>query len=237
MKFTSIVIAALVAATQFSSTFADAPACVADTTSTLDGRAVVINVLLNDINKDAMDPPGDTPFVVGQAITGSSREVERINPATLKLDLAMVATPAQTSITGTDFTATLSGTDGGVLISPKPGFVGSFIFFYQVSDADNSGGVATSNVVGVTVTVGKIDPLSFLIPDQISTKDAVGTVRGSLFIAASFSPSSPNTASLTTLLKPVTDVDNFTANTSPFETSKSFSTIFTDFFSLFRGGN
>jgi hypothetical protein len=41
---------------------------------------------------------------------------------------------------------------------------------------------------------------------------------------------------LTALLTPVTDVDNFSANTSFEVVTKSFETLFVTFFGIFRGG-
>ncbi len=96
-----------------------------------------------------------------------------------------------------------------------------------------------SNEATVPITVGKdtpADKLPFLIPKAVSTKDAVGTVRGGLVNVAAVTAGNPNAASLDFLLNPVFDVDNFAANTAFGPVTKTFDSLFTDFFGTFRGG-
>jgi hypothetical protein len=88
---------------------------------------------------------------------------------------------------------------------------------------------STSPVVrSVTITVVE-DKLTCVLP-------AVGTVRDGLFNLADFAPAAADPASLTALLNPVTDVDNFAANTSSEVVTKSFNTLFVTFFGTFRAG-
>jgi hypothetical protein len=149
-----------------------------------------------------------------------------------------LATSATKTITDADKTlpnkggsAVASGT--GILYTPLAGFVGVETFGYEVTLGSTSSLTAT-----VTVTVGADPKVSFAIPGQISTAAAIGTVRGGLFNAASFSGASPNAAALTTLLSPVTFSanDDFLANSAFQVVNDNFALIFSDFFSIFRGG-
>jgi hypothetical protein len=220
MKFTSIVLAALVAATQFSSTVATI-AAGADIASTIESRGfVIIDIIANDIDSNTNAPI---------QITGSSGNAlitQKIN--TFDATGASIVLPSGGNV---DF----STTDGTLAYTPKAGFSGDDTFMYSYVITGPSAAPVSDTLV--TVTVLKQEPLSFFQPKAISTFDAVGSVRGGLFNVADFTPAAPNAASLTALLNPVTDIDNFSANTSFEVVTKSFNALFVTFFGIFRGGN
>jgi hypothetical protein len=225
MKFTSIVIAALVAATQFSSTFATTPLAIAniDVATTRQGAEIKIDVLANDIYDD--DDAGGT----GSSDTPNPMMVP---VATLpgRALFTFVQPDAAQGVVTSDFS--IDRIKPTVLFTPAGGFFGDATFEYLFSVS----GASSASVV-VTVTVTEVPALTFLPPNAVSTAAAVGTVRGGLIDVASFSAAGQNTASLTALLDPVTDVDNFAALTSFEVVTQSFEIQFANFFNIFRGGN
>jgi hypothetical protein len=218
MKFTSIVITALVAFNQFSSTFA-APTGTADTVFTEPGVPVTFDVLANDSTTTS-----DSTFrVFGTDVVGGPGR-------RAGTDLVLTAS-ATVEVPGTVSSSATFG-DGTITFAPTAGFTGVTQFEYSIKDSSG-----TSGAILVTIKVQDDVKLTFLQPKQISTFDAVGTVRGGLFKAAEFTLATPDDNALDALLNPVTDVDNFAVNTSFQVVNKSFTDLFVTFFGIFRGGN
>jgi hypothetical protein len=223
MKFTSIVFAALVAATQFSSTFAGGEVVTApDAVTTSDSRAVTFNVLDNDkegtVNGGKIVKSVD---IVGTPSAGISL-AGAVAPLTLIVG-PNVEVPGTVSVTA----------NGGCLFTPTAPGVGVTKFSY-IADVSTTGSPSASQIV--TITIGAAPGLADFLFAPISNAAAVNTVRGKFTDVASFTPGFTD-ATVTAVTTPVLDVNNFIDNTSFGVVNKSFGQQFLDFFQIFRGGN
>jgi hypothetical protein len=240
MKFTSIVFAALVAATQFSSTFALSGVSnegAADTEKTYEGTAVTIDVSANDNVQDGSD---------NDKLIADALKEKLIVSYDLKIGSTTTAKSGVVTIK-----SGVPGTKGGnpgtpdkFVYTPNAGFTGTDIFGYTfliTQDGKNTfGNTAKDSVeVDVTVTVSPtVIKQTFEIPGLVSSGDAVKYNHVGLSNIAAFTPAAPDMDSFTAIVKPVFGGSaDFAANTSTEVVQQNFSTIFNSFYNFFRGGN
>jgi hypothetical protein len=220
MKFTSLVITALVAATQFSSTLAAGSVeANDDTASTAASTAVGIAILTNDsLDNDATSPVQATKDNV--AIS----------------DITLTTSPASGSAIPT------GNLDGTITYTPVFGFSGNETFTYKIASSTDSTDTDTATVtVTVAAGIAVIDNFAFLQtnftrPGQFDKTQVFGQVRGSLFDVASFTPGAGNNETLNAILGPVstTDFNTFTGSTGFDIVRNSFAAVFTDFGNTFK---
>jgi hypothetical protein len=212
MKFTSIVITALVASTQFSSIEAATAEANDDEASTIDSQFVIIDVLANDFADQTDDP------MTAVAATG--------NGAISAITLTTV--PASGSAAPTD--------EGGGMIKyiPKSGFVGTETFTYTFTESLSS----DTDTATVTVTVGPTSPFTTFTDIKfpvIGNKEAVDFTKQGIFDAAGFTAGA---ADPEPIVAPVFgNFKNFGELTSFEATKKTNDKGFLNFFNIFRGGN
>jgi hypothetical protein len=236
MKFTSIVFAALVAATQFSSTFAQ-PKNYAKATpaSTYMGTAVTIDVS----GTDEVDDGGSSKKSVAAALLAK------------EMTLYAIAAGDVTSPTdGGTVTVVKGATDDKpdqLKYTPKDGFTGTATFTYTFdvgikslgSVSQHGSNIKKSVMATVTVTV-KPTPIkqTFEIPGQVSSGNAVKYTQAGLFNTVASIPGAPDADSFTAIVKPVFgNSADFAANTSTEVVKQNFNTLFLNFYDFFRGGN
>jgi hypothetical protein len=199
MKFTSIILAVVVAANQFSSTFATstAPNPVTDIVSTSDGVPITIEVLLNDKDKDNVlfDP-------------NAGYDVGKINSASVVVS----------SSPSTDFATTVNN-DGSILFAPTLGKTGTFSFNYKVSAYQGCRRRLSSHVSGDTLVTVTVKPAIVApvveIKEEISN-DAAGN-QPKQVLGAQVIDILPGTSKdlYDGLLSQVDDPKTFLSNTSP----------------------
>jgi hypothetical protein len=227
MKFTSILFAALVAGTQFSSTFAQNTG-VPDVATTSSSKLVVINVADNDFVIATPKNGGGTTMVKTGLASGDLRRY------TLTLGTKLAANGDVAVVVGSN------GVADYFTYTPNSGFVGTDTFGYtfitRPVPAGRPNNPSAEVIVKVTVTAAV--PRSFVIPGLISNADAVGTVRGGLFNFAALTPGTPGTAALNSTINPVIGgSDNFVANSSLQAVSQNLQLSFRDFFLFFNRGS
>lgn len=214
MKFTSIVVALLVAASQNSSTVAQPAAANPDFASSLNTASANIDVIANDFISD------NVPASINS-----------------RTQLSVATQPVIVSGNGIGGagTAVVNGVaDGTINYFPVAGFVGTITFTYSITAYTGCRRylryLSSSSLTGiVTVTVFG-EQASGEIPNKVSTADVLKTVRGGLYNAAATQASLQPTT-LTALLGPVTATDNadFLAKTSASVVRSAFSIVFSDF--------
>jgi hypothetical protein len=238
MKFTSIVFAALVAATQFSCTFAanGSNQAVATSASTYLDTAVTINVAGTDTVQTS----------VGVASTKSIKDALVADIT----DYTIVIGSVDTTTTNTKGTVALvAGTAKKpfqLMYTPASGFIGTDTFSYKFSSKPVSSGTPFGAPTGiesspatVTVTVSAT-PIkqTFEIPGLVSSGDAVKSTQVGLSNIAAFTPGAPDAGVFKAIAMPVIGSSaDFAANTSTEVVQQNFSTIFNSFYNFFRGGN
>jgi hypothetical protein len=230
MQFTSIAFAALVAATQFNSTFAKSNNPLADSATTAFETAVEIDVSAND----EVEGNGKT-FSIAAALG---------NSAIFTYDISVGSTtPSNGSV------IVVQGDPGSVADSfkytPNTGFVGEDEFDYTFAITKAGIGTPpfglTSDSASATVKV-TVDPAvvkqTFEIPGVVGSGNAIKYTHDGLFDIAAFTPAAPDTKVFTAIVKPVLgDSDNFVANTSPKNVQQNFRDMIFDFSNIFRDGN
>jgi hypothetical protein len=237
MKFTSIVFAALVAATQFSSTFArpGTNQAVDNLASTYLDTAVTINVAGTDTVQTSD----------GAASAKSIKDALVADITSYTIAKASVSTPTKSGIV-----ALVAGTAAKpvqLMYTPPSGFIGTDTFTYKFSvtptidtkpfgAATGSESVMTATVT-VTVSATPIKQ-TFEIPGLVSSGDAVKYTHEGLPNIVAFTPGTPDTDSFNAILKPVFGGSaDFAANTSTEAVQQNLSDIFLNFYNFFRGGN
>jgi hypothetical protein len=251
MKYTSIVFAALVAATQLSSTFAVGQLENIASADTGKGTAFDTEVDIDVSENDQVTNNLGTPQTKGiqSALDGSNI-----------LDYTITITSGSTSTAGGTVTvkSRIDGQDT-ITYKPKPGFDGDDTFKYTFMVTPTSGtkpgpfgsSANASNEVTVTVTVDPpavtLSPAvgntpvvkqTFEIPDRVSTGNAVKYTRGGLVETAALISAAPDTKVITSIIKPVVgDSGDFAANSSPEVVQQNFVDVFFNFYNFFRGGN
>jgi hypothetical protein len=239
MKFTSIVFAALVAATQFSSTFAQLNIARDTSASTYLGTAVTINVSGTDEVTDITGPYSEV--AVKFALD---------NGDMTKYTLSGLTTPSAGGKV-TVVTSTVDDESDQIEYTSKDGFTGDETFDYQflVFAATSTtqygsikfkSGVATVTVT-VTVTVSPT-PIkqTFEIPGLVSSGNAVKYNHEGLFNTVAFTPGAPDANSFNAIVKPVIGGSaDFAANTSTEAVNNMFAKSWASFinFKFLRGGN
>jgi hypothetical protein len=242
MKFTSIVFAALVAATQFSSTFAGTKdsIAVADTNTTAYETSVTIDVSLTD---SVADDTNAIDLSIAAAFAAPDYEIitYRITVDDAATD-GTVSTKPGTLGDGSTF----AGKPEQIYYTPKDGFTGEdtfdYTFMVMTKLNGNYGLAGKSNSVTVKVTVGAKPPAvikqTFEIPGLVSSGDAVKYTHEGLSNIVAVTPGTPDTDSFNAILKPVFGGSaDFAANNSTEVVQQNFSDIFLNFYNFFRGGN
>jgi hypothetical protein len=237
MKFTSIVFAALVAATQFSSTFAGkSNEAAVDSSSTYLGIPVTIDVSANDNVQDA----GDNPRSIKDAFADFN-----IMSYVLKKGTAKVANGLLTINKGVASVdnCKIGGPDQ-FLYTPNAGFTGTDTFEYQFTitrgvdprfgDPDTQSGEVTVTVIVSATPIKQ----TFEIPGLVSSGDAVKYTHEELSNIVAITPGTPDMDSFNAIVKPVFGGSaDFAANTSTEVVQQNLSDIFLNFYNFFRGGN
>jgi hypothetical protein len=243
MKFTSIAFAAVVAATQFSSTFAaTANNAVLDSERTYKDTAVTIDVSGNDSVQDSFSPSGVISiadafgtwdiltYELTKGTTNAANGVVTINQGVTGVDSGTVGTPETFEYT------------------PNAGFVGTDTFDYSFTITHNkgvgygivgtqSGEVAVTVIVSATPTRTPIKQ-TFEIPGLVSSGDAVKYNHVGLPNIVAVTPGTPDTDAFTAIVKPVFGSSaDFAANTSNEAVNNMFAKSWASFIKFFRGGN
>jgi hypothetical protein len=243
MKFASIVLfAALVTATQFSSTLAaQSNNPEADTATTAFDTAVVIDVSTNDkVEKSS----GGSPIIPVESAFGKQEITSYV------LTKSATVTASHGTVDVVDGTVgvrgKLYGTPDTFKYTPNTGFVGEDEFEYTFKVTHSSpppnvpfGTTTDSNPVKVTVTVSpEAIKQTFEIPGLVSIGNAVKYNHEGLSNIAAFTPGGPDTEAFTAIAKPVFGGSaDFAANTSPEAVDNIAAKSWNSFIKLFRGGN
>jgi hypothetical protein len=238
MKFTSIVFAALVAATQFSSTFAQSnlAAEITSLTTAYNTQLTSIDVSQNDM---VLAGPLDL-LNIAYAFDSNS-----ITEYTLH-----VTSPSLEG--GTVTVNTVAGAVDTITYKPKDNFEGSdtFQYTFTVTPSKTYGSTLASNKATVTVNVSppdvKTPPVvatpvvkqTFDIPDRVSTGNAVKYNHVGLPNIVAVTPGTPDTDSFNAIVKPVFGGSaGFAANTSTEAVNNMFAKSWESFIKFWRGGN
>jgi hypothetical protein len=241
MKFTSIVFAALVAATQFSSTFAAGTnLALADDATTAFDTAVIIDVALND----DVDNGSSAGSQESKSVAAALRDSDILDYDLTKSTTVTAAYGTVDIVVVTDRTKVADT----FKYTPNAGFVGDDEFEYTftisnpsaISDPFGSTRVASTPVkVKVTVSPAAVGPKAikqtFEIPGVVSSGNAIKYTHDGIFDIAALTPAAPDTKVFTAIVKPVLgDSDNFVANTSPKNVQQNFRDMIFDFSNIFR---
>jgi hypothetical protein len=239
MKFTSIVFAALVAATQFSSTFA-------------------VSYSASGTNQ-AVDTPAfpykDTAVTINVANTDTVSKANDVDPTSIKdafsagdITAYTIGTVDTTGTKGAVAVVTSAGVPDQLKYTPASGFTGKDTFTYTFLVTPKTGGEygvsseSASATVTVTVSATPIKPTvikqTFEIPGLVSSGDVVKSTQVGLSNIAAFTPGAPDAGVFKAIAMPVIGGSaDFAANTSTEVVQQNFSTIFNSFYNFFRGGN
>jgi hypothetical protein len=213
MKFTSIVLAFVVAANQFSSTSADTSVGVDDSATTYDGKSVVITVLDNDTFDD-----GD-----GNADSLRAR-VDDGDISTLSIEGTpnIAITSAAGTFTAGDFSVVYGNQIAGppaagtalptITFNCPNGFVGTVTFDYQFTANDGTSGDTQSGTTTVTVKILADVKDTFTNPFAIASSKAPEQTQNGLrgafmFLTGGASPAQLNNG-LDQVINPKTDLSN-----------------------------
>jgi hypothetical protein len=241
MKFTSIVFAAIVAATQFSSTFAAVGTnrAAADTKTTAFDTAVVIDVSGTD---EVGNIGGGTFKKIKDALKGPTYEIA--NYLLLVDDKLTEGTVTKVDGTTGDLSNKIAGTPDTVTYTPKDGFVGEDTFAYTFTTTTKKSGTygdisTASNSVTVKVIVSpEVIKQTFEIPGVVNSGNAVKYNHVGLSNIAAFTAGGPDTDSFNAIVKPVFGGSaDFAANTSPEAVNNIFAKSWDSFIKIWRGGN
>jgi hypothetical protein len=245
MKFTSIVFAALVAATQFSSTLAaQSSNPEADTATTAFDTAVTIDVFTNDKVQRSVGAP---------LILSVETALAQTHILSYVLTKSTTATASHGTVdvvdgkVGVPCSLTLAGTPDTFKYTPNTGFVGEDEFEYTFmvthpspTPGDPYGTTTDSNPVKVTVTVSPEATIkqTFEIPGVVSSGNAIKYNHEALFNIVAVTPTAPDTEAFTAIVKPVFGGSaDFAANTSPEAVDNIAAKSWNSFIKFFRGNN